>query len=244
MDILLVEDDVMNQKVAMQFLTKWGIQVTIANDGSEAIDALQQKKFNLILMDINMPGMDGCEATQNIRASTDPYFKTVPILAYTASSMVDTKEKAELLGMNDYVSKPLNPEEMHWKINHYTHSGILGCRPLKVRFDLFADSDTDFKAELITLLISNIKELQHASYRAYYTADARTYQNISNKVKSTLILLDDDEFTYVVDDLKYSFNTGDKPDALQQKIKKFNLLGLSIIKTLDNEIGLLKSETQ
>jgi CheY-like chemotaxis protein len=240
MHILLVEDDTVSQKIATQLLSRWGIEVTIANDGTEAVELIHRKSFNLVLMDLNMPIMDGCEATQNIRAYDDPYFKSIPILAYTASSVADTKEKAEKLGMNDFIRKPLTPEDMHCKINHYMLSNSVEPRPLRIKFDLYADSDDGFKIELLQLMMINIRELQQACYKAFYSADARTYQAISHKVKSTLILLDDREFTYMVDDLKHSFITGTKQELLQEKVDKFNFLSESIMKTLEQELLALK----
>jgi CheY-like chemotaxis protein len=241
MHILLAEDDLVNQKIAFQILTKWGIEVTVAKDGTEAVAMMHDKKFNLVLMDINMPVMDGCEATQNIRALHDPYFKTVPILAYTASSLADTKEKAEKLGMNDFVSKPLSPEEMHCKINQHVLSSSTEFRPLKINLHLYADSDIDFKIELVELMVSNLRELQYASYKAYYDGDPRYYATISHKVKSVLILLNDQEFMDVIDDLKSAFGNEEKLAVLQEKINKFNYLSECIIKTLERELSSLRS---
>jgi len=119
-NILLVEDNPINQLVTSLLLTKWGHHVTIANDGKEALEKIQNKNFSLILMDINMPVMDGCETTLHIRELKDPHFKTLPIIAFTTSPMADTKEKARQMGMDDFLSKPLDPEEMHRKINQYT----------------------------------------------------------------------------------------------------------------------------
>jgi CheY-like chemotaxis protein len=240
MHILLVEDDSVNQKIATQFLSRWGMEVTIANDGTEAVELLNQKIFNLVLMDLNMPVMDGFEATRSIRASDDPYFKTIPILAYTASSVADTKEKAEKLGMNDFIKKPLSPEEMHYKINHYAISSAVDARPLRIKFDLYADSDDGFKIELLQLMMNNIRELQQAVYKAFYSAEIRTYQSISHKVKSTLILLDDREFMYMVDDLKHGFTNAEKQSILQEKVSKFNFHSAGIMKTLEQELNQLK----
>jgi CheY-like chemotaxis protein len=241
MQILLAEDDMINQKLVLQLLNRWGIEVSLANDGYEAIAQMEKVKYNLLLMDLNMPGLDGHETANIIRSRQDSYFKNIPILAFTASPMADSKEKAEKLGMNDFIGKPLNPEEMHCKINHYILSPAIECRPLKIKFELYADSDADFKSELVVLMISNLRELEYASYRAYYSGDARLFQSVTHKVKSTLILLDDQEFTYAVDDLKYAFTIAEKASCLQQKINKFNYLAESIIKTLDKEMTVLKA---
>ena len=119
--ILLVEDNVINQKLANLCLSKWGMGVTIANHGKEALNLIQSRDFQLVLMDLQMPEMDGYESTARIRAMEDPYFKTVPILAFSASSMIDSREKAMAFGMTDFVNKPLLVEELQDKINTYVN---------------------------------------------------------------------------------------------------------------------------
>ncbi|HYG19371.1 MAG TPA: response regulator [Ohtaekwangia sp.] len=118
-NVLLVEDDIMNQRVASFFLSRLGLGVTVARGGAEALTLIQQKRFNIILMDIQMPGMDGVETTERIRALDDPYYKRIPILAFTSTAGVTVKEQAQAVGMNDFLSKPLNAEEMAFKINQY-----------------------------------------------------------------------------------------------------------------------------
>lgn len=118
-NVLLVEDDIINQKVASRFLMKWGVDVTVANGGYEALQLIREKHYNFILMDIQMPDMDGCETTTRIRAMDDPYFKKVPIIAFSASTTREEREKACLHGMNDFVSKPLNSDEVTTKLNQY-----------------------------------------------------------------------------------------------------------------------------
>jgi two-component system sensor histidine kinase/response regulator len=116
-NVLLVEDDVICQKMTSRLLAKCGLDVTIANDGVEALQLIQKKHFTLILMDLQMPHMDGCETTLRIRALDDPRFKTIPIIAFTAST--ELKEKVAASGMNDLLSKPLHSEELLTMINHY-----------------------------------------------------------------------------------------------------------------------------
>lgn len=116
-NVLLVEDDLLSQKITRRFLVDCGMNVTIANDGAEALSLIREKHFSLILMDLQMPTMDGCEAARRIRALSDPHFKTVPILAFTSS--LELREKATAFGMNDFLNKPLNSEELRAKINQY-----------------------------------------------------------------------------------------------------------------------------
>lgn len=118
LSILLVDNDRMNQFVARTFLLKkWGCQVTIANNGKEALEILRSEKFHVILMDTQMPEMDGAETTRNIRSLADASVNAIPILAY--SSAVETKEKAQALGMTDFTPKPINADALYLKIAHY-----------------------------------------------------------------------------------------------------------------------------
>jgi CheY-like chemotaxis protein len=108
--VLLVEDNEINQMVATELLEKVGIKVTIANNGKEAIETIKKTKFNLALMDVQMPVMDGFEATAEIRK--DSQHKDLPIIAMTAQVMTDDREKCLEVGMNDYVSKPIEINDL------------------------------------------------------------------------------------------------------------------------------------
>ncbi|SFF63239.1 response regulator [Thermoflexibacter ruber] len=114
--ILLVEDNLANQLVAKRFLTKWGLQVSIAEDGEIALKMLQYEDFDLVLMDIQMPNMNGYEATKVIRKMKQEKYRKLPIIALTASVNSGIDGKILEAGMNDYVLKPFTPEELHNKI--------------------------------------------------------------------------------------------------------------------------------
>ncbi len=103
---LLVEDNPINQMVAAELLKAAGIRVTKADSGFEAIEMLKQETFDVILMDIQMPDMDGIEATQKIRSN--PKFKDLPIIAISASAMTSDYEKCKAAGMNGFVAKPID----------------------------------------------------------------------------------------------------------------------------------------
>ena len=107
-NVLLAEDNAINQQIAYELLTGVGLIVTIANNGKEAVDKVNKEKFDLVLMDLQMPEMDGFEATRHIRK--DAQFKDLPIIAMTAHAMTGDKERCIALGMNDHTPKPIDPE--------------------------------------------------------------------------------------------------------------------------------------
>jgi CheY-like chemotaxis protein len=118
-NILLVEDNEVNRQVTAKFLVKWRLNVDTANDGLEAIKKIEQYNYDLILMDIHMPEMNGIEACKIIRNHADEKIKTTPIIALTAATMDNEKTALIQLGMNDYISKPFNPSDLYNKI--YQH---------------------------------------------------------------------------------------------------------------------------
>ena len=111
LDVLVVEDNIINQKVAAHMLQKFGNSVVLANNGLEALQVLKKKKFDLILMDVQMPKMDGLEATKRIRKE-EKTGQHIPIFALTAHAMQGDKESCLEVGMDDYLSKPLKAEEL------------------------------------------------------------------------------------------------------------------------------------
>jgi len=114
--ILVAEDNKINFFVANKFLVGWGVKVTHAENGRIALDILEKDDFDLILMDLHMPVMDGVEATRVIRNSDDPRIKDIPVVALTAAIMSENHDKIENLSINDYVLKPFKPRDLFDKI--------------------------------------------------------------------------------------------------------------------------------
>ncbi len=110
-NILVVEDNEINQQVAREILEAAGANVAVASNGQESIDMVNAKPFEIVLMDIQMPVMDGISATRLIRQ--DARFKDLPIIAMTAHAMAGDREKSLEAGMNDHVTKPVNPQELY-----------------------------------------------------------------------------------------------------------------------------------
>jgi CheY-like chemotaxis protein len=109
--ILFAEDNLVNQKIMASLLKKLGYDVTIVNNGSEALDLLHQQSFDLCLMDVQMPVMDGLTATGRIRQTEDPAHR-LPIIAVTANAMTGDRERFLAAGMDDYLAKPVDTAKL------------------------------------------------------------------------------------------------------------------------------------
>lgn len=125
--LLVVDDNPINQKVASEILKKIGCRVEVASNGIEAIEKVKSNAYSLVLMDIQMPEMDGVTATQHIRELQLPHTPT--IIAMTAYSMQDDREKFLQAGMDDYIAKPINAEKLtnvikHWLPQSYTQVAV------------------------------------------------------------------------------------------------------------------------
>lgn len=119
--ILLVEDNNLNIKIATKFLTRWNADYQIAENGLIAVGKMKKEHFDLILMDLQMPVMDGYEATTQIRQ----FNSSIPVIALTAEASSGSKELVTVHGMNDFVTKPFNPEDLYRKlVNWLRNSGF------------------------------------------------------------------------------------------------------------------------
>jgi CheY-like chemotaxis protein len=117
--VLLVEDNEINRRVALGHLRSRGHQAVVAENGREALDTLAEQVFDVVLMDMQMPVMDGYEATAEIRQREHQTGGHIPIVAMTAEAMRGDRERCLAVGMDDYVSKPIDPAEMYRAIERF-----------------------------------------------------------------------------------------------------------------------------
>ncbi len=124
-NLLLVEDNEINQQIAKELLEATGAKVTVANNGVEAVAAVRRQTYDAVLMDIQMPQMDGLEATKRIRAMAKPEnparqrFQDLPIIAMTAHAMIGDRDISLQAGMNDHVTKPIDPDRLFQTLRRY-----------------------------------------------------------------------------------------------------------------------------
>ncbi|QDV69943.1 Signal transduction histidine-protein kinase BarA [Rosistilla carotiformis] len=134
LNILLAEDGLVNQRVAIGFLSRAGHNVTLARNGIEAVSEVARQTFDLVLMDLQMPEMDGVEATLEIRARDRHLGHHTPIIAMTAAAMDGDRERCLNAGMDDYISKPINPTQLQAVIANVFERQPLPLCPTEQRF--------------------------------------------------------------------------------------------------------------
>ena len=117
-DILLVEDNPVNQKIALRYLELMGYRADAVGNGLEALHALRERNYHLVIMDVQMPEMDGFEATRQIRTIISPERQPV-IIALTANALQGDRERCIEVGMNDYLTKPVKIDELQAAISRH-----------------------------------------------------------------------------------------------------------------------------
>ncbi|RJG48411.1 response regulator [Motilimonas pumila] len=138
--ILLVEDNEVNQQIAVELLTLAGLEVSTAWNGQEALDKVDSESFDAVLMDVQMPVMDGYTATERLRQI--PELVNLPIIAMTANAMSGDKEKCLAAGMNDHLAKPIDPQEVFNTLAQWiepTGKAIVQASPAEARSDTSLD---------------------------------------------------------------------------------------------------------
>ena len=133
-NVLLVEDNEINQQVAMEILSGAGLKVTVANNGQEALDLVRANAYDAVLMDVQMPVMDGYTATGKIReleAKQPPPNGRLPIIAMTAHAMAGDQEKSLAAGMNDHITKPIDPAQLFGTLSKWVRPGEGTPRPVE-----------------------------------------------------------------------------------------------------------------
>lgn len=211
--ILLVEDNPVNQVVATEFLEEWNLEVTVAQHGEEALELIVNKDFNLVLMDLQMPVMNGYEATKAIRAMDDPYFQNLPIIALTASAMIDMKDKVMAYGMTDFLSKPFQPEKLRQIIGKHVVMASLAPTtrpsPLAEKINQAANNNAVFKQKLLASAEMNMVELKSEFDRTLREGDASIFRRSLHKCKMTLEFIKDPALVNIIELAKDALATPD-----------------------------------
>jgi len=195
--ILLAEDNVVNQKLAIRLLEKRGHQVVLANNGKQALDALDKTAFDLVLMDVQMPEMDGLEATQKLREREKSTGKHQAVVAMTALVMKGDRERCMEAGMDGYLSKPIRPQDLDEVLDAYVLRERVEFTPVpepvaqepSVAVEELLeriDGDRAFLAELLDLFRADYPAQLSAAHEAAGSGDAATLQRVGHALKGAL----------------------------------------------------------
>ncbi len=196
--LLLAEDNVINQKVAVGMLEAAGHEITVVNNGQEAVAALEQQPVDAILMDVQMPEMDGLQATAMIREREKTTGRHTPIIALTAHAMKGDQERCLAAGMDDYVSKPIRPEELLRTIGNCV--GMPAPHKGRASPDGSADKNTldqaallervggdvDLLVEILSLCAGEFTRMMEELEIAVSLQDAHRIQAAAHTLKGTL----------------------------------------------------------
>ena len=185
--ILVAEDNPMNQKLLQHLLAQWQINFDMVNNGAEAVKALEQRSedYALVLMDIQMPEMDGYTATEKVRHDLN---LQIPIIAMTAHALAGEKEKCLGAGMDDYISKPINEEELYKLINKYVQSNspqdssVIDLEYLKI----ISNGDEVFEKNMIRSFSIQMPEELNRLKSSILKLDYEQIGSIAHNMKSTL----------------------------------------------------------
>lgn len=240
--VLVVEDNAMNQKYIGSLLTKWGITYTLAADGVQAIEACRQRPFDLILMDIQMPVVDGYEATVAIRNTRNPN-QNAPIVALTASAMLDHKSVALAAGMNDFLTKPFDPGKLLALLQQYSATELaeqdcessiqLDQERLSELYGNDWESATHMFDVFLTEIVPELTQLGELCKDRRWSDLAR----LAHKLKPTFGMIGLPELEAKMDQIEQNANKGTKYELLS--------VYCGDILTHTNEvIPLLKKEIQ
>ena len=232
--ILLIEDNQVNQIVTSKFLNRWGARVSVANNGLEAIQMVSQEKYDLVLMDLQMPLLDGFEATRQIREQGG-YNSTVPVVALTASAVLKVKEEAFEAGVSDYLLKPFKPENLYNMIYKHLNMGSceLSAEELGQRVDEMAEGDEEFKKELISLYIKSFRNVLD-ELNSGLLQEGENLRRARHKHKSTFRLLELTDFEEAFLRLQNKIDaTEQDSEAIQKEIVEINHLGEQLLFKLE-----------
>ncbi|MCP4440743.1 MAG: PAS domain S-box protein [Aureispira sp.] len=201
--VLVVEDNLTNQKLIAKILEFWSCHYIIANNGKEALEVIRRKPFDLVLMDLHMPEMDGYTTTTKIRGLTTSQNSEIPIIALTAAALSDEKSRVFEVGMNEFLTKPFSPKQLRDLFTKYVSikpNKIIDVQlPTKktktaMKIDLsylreLSGDDNEFIADILsTFLEENPKDIA-STQEAMQNKDIPQIGKLAHKMKSSFQML-------------------------------------------------------
>ena len=196
--ILLAEDSLINQKLAIGLLERWGHRVTVASNGNEAVRLSGSEEFDLILMDVQMPELDGLDATRKIRKREEKSGRHLPIIAMTAHAMKGDRELCLAAGMDGYLMKPIRAEQLFRQIEDATDGRLPAELEQKNQADQVnglvnwtvanraVNGDSELLKQVVGAFLSEGPQLLSTLENAYAENDGKRFQRAAHTLKSAL----------------------------------------------------------
>jgi PAS domain S-box-containing protein len=240
--VLLVDDNTVNQLVVMEFLHDWNISTSTAYSGKEAIELITRKNYDLVLMDLQMPEMSGYEATRIIRSMSDQYYKQVPIVALTASAIGDIRARILEAGMNDFLIKPFQPNELqeiivkHGFTINFSNQ-VASSTTISTSLQSITKGNKEFEQRLLSSALENINELKDEFNRALRTNDSEVYRAIVHKCKMSLNFLKNHSVLQMIREMNILVNEGG-PEKIPDELRTRFIATLEV--AIADVISLLK----
>jgi PAS domain S-box-containing protein len=229
--VLLVEDNAINQRVARRFLERLGCEVHVVGDGQQAVERYQREAFGFILMDMQMPIMDGIEATRRIR-ELEAGGQRTPIVALTANAMMGTLERCLEAGMDDYLTKPLDISRLQDVLDRFMTGRPTADSPsteskptmrvdtaIRARLQDIAGDDEEFAAELISAFVMGGEEALREMNAALTSKDRGALGRAAHKLKGASANLHIDALAVLTNELEQNAKAGKDGEAPQAVAK-------------------------
>jgi PAS domain S-box-containing protein len=252
--ILVAEDVTINQIIVKQILEEWGHEVVLVSNGQEAFDAHKKKDFDLILMDIHMPEVDGYEATQMIRHMGDTIKAAVPIVALTANAFKQETDRFAEAGFNDYITKPFTEAGLYDCIKKQLqlNSPVDFSKKLKQKiaeenseklYDLSAlqgieQDDTAFLKEIVMVFIKNTTIDIRNLLKAIESNNSNEIFQLAHRMKSSIYSLGIKQAYKTVESIEFYAKTGEQLDKIPDLGAQLNQTIQAVIVQLQNDFSL------
>jgi PAS domain S-box-containing protein len=269
--VLVVEDNTVNQLLAEKLLGDWGCHITLADNGKEGVDRLKDETFDVVLMDIKMPLMDGYEATDYIRKSLPPPVCLIPIIAVTAHAATWESEKCIAAGMNDYISKPFNSKELYRKLVKHalrkrsnvgeqpaagkarTQQGETILKDMKTEghplkhtdltfLKTVAKGNLQFVQKIVTSFISQAGPDLDKMQKSLDAQDWEGLHFIAHKMKSSIHFVGIKELHHTIREIEKFAQSKTDIEALQNLVPQFIHVCRLSIRELEAEVSSLSGE--
>ncbi len=203
--ILIVDDGEANRQLAVGLLAQLGHETQVAHDGQEALEKTESGSFDLILMDLRMPIVDGMEATRRIRKREQHTGQHVPIVAMTAQALKEDSARCVEVGMDGYLAKPVRKRELQQVLARFSPSSCSDCAYLSVRWDDVLESvgeDTDLLEKVLQVTLTECPVLMDRLRQAVQTRDSDSISRTAHAFKGTVRLLELEELTAALERLE------------------------------------------